>query len=687
MIHFLLARHSHGVGFAFGPWSQPEPLEVQTVWRNGSASFTRGAYSTANATFASGSLITPGGAVFHFSDAFSDVGASAFTVSRAVTVAAAGDPLEYAFSTRFTLPAPPSLAAAPRELFIPGVSYENASALLPRGALAGDPFAAHVLVREDRLPLPLVAAVWAGAGAASLLHLRPDGRTLPNEDFTARIVDGGLQFGSLGVVNAAAAGASFPAPALAFEYPGSEGDRTYVYDPSKGGWANRSHPLTPGFSAHAYVLRFSWAADGGGGFHGAARGAWRGAWAALSPPRPPAPPPAALYAAGMDVLSHYAAAPYRGVSALPFEARLPDGAVVDPSSQMGFVGRALPAAALLLFDALVARPNATRASAAAAVADVWAESAPTPCGAVRTWFDVAPGGALTWRAQPAAYHGSLRIMCDGMKGLVDAAVVAGRARGGAWLTAAARFGDFLVAAQRPDGSLAAAYGPACEPLSGDVRQTAFAVPLLLALANATGRASYGAAAARAGAFAAALFGAGPWAYAGGAPDNPDVPDREAGWLHAQAFLALFDATGDATWLVPAARAADYAETWVFGWAVPIPCAQVPSNAFPCSRSTLGASLIAAGQSGADNFMAVAWWVYVRLGKALGDDHYVEVGEFLYAATAQVTDYDGTLGYAMPGLLHEAFTPSVRRGSGVFDWLPWLTTNILEPLVASMLGKT
>jgi hypothetical protein len=299
---------------------------------------------------------------------------------------------------------------------------------------------------------------------------------------------------------------------------------------------------------------------------------------------------------------------------------------------------------------------------------------------VRTWFDVSPAGALSWRAQPAAYQGALRIMCDGMKGLVDAArAVAPPARGAAWLAAAARFGDFLLRAAAADGALFAAYGPDCAPLSGDTRQTAFAVPFLLALANATGDARYAAAAAAAGAYAAARFGAPPWAYAGGAPDNPDVPDREAGWLHAAAFLALHAATGDAAWLAPAARAADFAETWVFGWAVPVPCAQAPPNAFPCSRASLGASLIATGQSGADNYMAVAWRGFARLGELLGDAHYADVAGFLRAAAAQPTDFDGTLGYALPALMNEAWTPSVRRGAGVASWLPWLTCNILEPL--------
>jgi len=605
-----------------------------------------------------------------------------------VEVMATGDAAEVAFATQFTLPAPATLSSQRRALFIPGVSYANASELLPPGALAGDPTAAHILIREDRLPLPLVAAVFPDAGgAARLMHLRPDGSTIPNEDFTARIVSDGLQFGSVGVVNTPADG-PLPQLSLAFQFPGSEGDRTYVYDPSHGGWANRSHPLQPSFS-HTYTLHLSWAdtptgSDSGDAFYLAARDAWRNAFTAFAPLQPPAPAPSQLYAMGMDLLARYGSS-YHAVAAMPFQAQLPDGAVVDASSQMGFVGRALPAAALLLYDAVVVRPNATRAVQAAAIVDVWADRAPTACGTVRTWFDIDQSGSgnVTWRQQPASYQGSLRIMCDGMQGLVDAVRIVPPPRSAAWLAAAVGFAEFLVGtAQAADGSFASAWDWNCEPLTVDTHQTAFAVPFLLAVANVTGNARYSAAAARAGAWAAAQAQGG-FVYVGGAVDNPNVPDREAGWLHVQAFLALYDATGNGSWLSPAAQAAAYAETFIYAWNVPLPCTQQPPNAYPCTRTSLGASIIATGQSGADNYMSIAWFDLARLGALLGDSHFVAVGSWLYAATTQATDWDGSLGYALPGLLNEAWTASVRRGAGVYSWLPWLTVNLLQPLVQGM----
>ena len=63
------------------------------------------------------------------------------------------------------------------------------------------------------------------------------------------------------------------------------------------------------------------------------------------------------------------------------------------------------------------------------------------------------------------------------------------------------------------------------------------IPFLVALSAATGDPRYGEAAARAGAFAAERMGAS-FHYIGGACDNPNVLDKEAGVLAMQAFLSL-----------------------------------------------------------------------------------------------------------------------------------------------------
>jgi len=670
-----------------GNWSQPFPLELQTVWKNGTVAWTRGPYSSTSGLRANGTLISPGGAILLFTDIYDNVSTTAFLFNRTVVVLSTGDSAETSFATQFSLPAPAALATQQWELFIPGVSYQDAGCLLPSGALAGDPNASNILIREDRLPLPLVSAIFPDSGCAvRLLHVHPNGSTIPNENTSARIVSTELQFGSMGVMNVPH-GSVFNR-SLVFQFPGSEGDRTYV--PYRhAGWANRSHPLEPSFS-HSYSLHFSWsdtARGPGGTFYQSARSAWRDAFAAYAPPDPPAPLPSQLYSDCIDALANFGIS-YYDVAAMPFQAQLPDGTVVDTSSQMGFVGRALPAAALMLYDAVVKRPNASRASQAAAIVDIWASRAITSCGMVRTWFDIDKSGSgnVSWRQEPDSYQGALRIMCDGMKGLVDAVRLVPSARSSSWLSAAVRFGDFLVnTAQAANGSFASSWSWDCLPVTSDTGQTAYVVPFLLALTNVTGDMRYSKSAIRAGAFALTAS-QDHFVYRGGAVDNPDVPDKESGWLHVQAFLALYDATGNQSWLAPAAQAATYAETFIYAWNVPLPCVQTPPNAYPCTRTSLGASIIATGQSGVDNFMAVAWYDFIRLGSLLGDPHFVSLGSWLYKASSQPMDWDGTLGYALPALLNEAWTTSVRRGAGVFSWLPWLTTNVLEPLVQEQMFR-
>ena len=72
----------------------------------------------------------------------------------------------------------------------------------------------------------------------------------------------------------------------------------------------------------------------------------------------------------------------------------------------------------------------------------------------------------------------------------------------------------------------------------------------------------------------------------------------------RAFVALYDATDDRTWIAPGEQAALFIETWIYAWAVPLNKNDAKAI-YQASRSTLGVSLTTSGQSGADNFMAEA----------------------------------------------------------------------------------
>jgi hypothetical protein len=696
------------VGIDMG-WRQPNPLQLEIAGAAGDSVWLRVGYSTVDAVggaSATGTVVSARGSRFHIADNFSVTAGIGFVVRRRVTVTAAGEG-DIGFASRFSLVSDAAVSLRQREFFMPGVWYLHSQALAPAGALAGDLDAPAVLVREDRLPLPMVMVREPGSGATlSLVHRQPNGASFTGENFAKRIVDSRMQFGSVGVLSGAG---SSPAGRLevALQFPGSEGSRTYIC--CHADWANRSHPVQPDFE-HSYQVRLT--LDPGGPSHsygGAVRAAWREAFAEAAPQLPVHADMAKVYRSGIDLLSTVSL-DYHGTRVVPFAVMIPNGTVTDTSSQMGFVGKALPAAALMVRDAL-ARGDQARLDAAVAVVDVWVKQSMTASGVLKTWFNTcqpsphanggrcppgAPvGGPLRWRAD-SPYGGHLRIMSDGAIGVLHSWSLMQRQRQkqrhGAtasttqsspdpkpeWLAFARRHGDFLVRAQQDDGSIAGEWSWDGQVSGNFTNVSDHPIPLLLALHNATGAAEYLNAALAAGRFSAAQMAA-TFAYIGGACDNPNVLDKEAGALALRAFVALFDATGDRSWLAPAQQAALFTETWTMAWSVPLN-RDDPSAIYPASRTTLGASLIATGQSGADNFMAYAVYDFYRLYDATRDKHYLRFAEFLQDATKQVMDWDGSLGYAYPGLMNEAMRLAPPRGHGVYKWLPWLTVVMLEPMV-------
>lgn len=544
--------------------------------------------------------------------------------------------------------------------------YLGSERTVPEDAIAGDLDAADILVREDRLSVPMILVRDPSDGSTfEMVHLEPDGATFAGEDFPPRLVDARMQFGALGLRNDAGISA-------VFQFPGSEGDRTYIGGRHQG-WANRSHPLTVGL-IQEYKLRLTLRTSTS--YASAVQQSWRAAFDEAAPTAPK-PNLEAVYSQGMDLLASVIGI-YDGGWSVPFRATVPDGVVDDYSSQMGFTGKALPAAALLLRSALELG-DAARQAAAEAVVDFWTTEAMTPSGQPRTWYDIS-NGEITWRSGP--YHGHVRIASEGAVGALAAWRLLPKE---GWLGFARRYGDFLVAHQNDDGSIFGEWttdGQVFE--GGDFRNAAdHAIPLLVELYNVTAEPSYKTAAFRAGEFSLRTMHK-PYSYVGGACDNANVLDKEAGYLALRAFMSLHDlatSEGDdpVRWLEAAAQAATFIETWTYIWAPPLP--DDPEVVFPAGRSTVGSSLIATGQSGADNFLAIAVFDFFRLFHLTGDEHFLDFARFLEHSTKQILDWDESLGYKFPGLMNEAVTVGPpRRGHGVQKWLPWLTCAVLEPLV-------
>lgn len=225
---------------------------------------------------------------------------------------------------------------------MPGVWYKD-NAHVPPGALAGRLTDRFFYFREDRLPLPLVMQRDRRSGVTlTLTHLGGDPTTFAGEDGLGRLTDARLQFGSVGITNT-------DGPAPTFLFPGTEGARTYTYGspPIGDRWAYRSHPVRVGVP-HSYRLLIQ--AGRAPDFPTALRRAWRTAYTLQDPPVIKVDL-AKVHQDGVGLLGQVTRA-YHGVISVPFAAAVPDGKVVDTSSQMGFVGQALPAAALLLQGSL-----------------------------------------------------------------------------------------------------------------------------------------------------------------------------------------------------------------------------------------------------------------------------------------------------------------------------------------------
>lgn len=210
------------------------------------------------------------------------------------------------------------------------------------------------------------------------------------------------------------------------------------------------------------------------------------------------------------------------------------------------------------------------------------------------------------------------------------------------------------------------------------------IRFLAQLYKATGDARYRDAAVKAGNFAVTrTFGVGR--YVGGTTDTPNILDREGGIIATRAALALFDATGDRSWLKWARQAAIFSETWTYAYNFPIVGAPPAQQNGP-----IGMSMISTGQSGADISASLLSYDLFRLYlfDPTNDDHFRDMARLVESTTKYATQLPGVAaqayGYGHDGLVGEANSWWTMRGNAsgtgsAYQWLPWLTNAQLDPL--------
>ena len=175
-------------------------------------------------------------------------------------------------------------------------------------------------------------------------------------------------------------------------------------------------------------------------------------------------------------------------------------------------------------------------------------------------------------------------------------------------------------------------------------------------------------------------------YVGGTSDNPNITDKEAGMLSMEAFLSLYDATKEPKWLERAKAAADYAESWIWIWNLPMPVDADDANLhWKKGVPTIGLQGITArGAGGADEYLDWAAPSYAKLFKYTNDSHYLDVARILLHDTKSMVAIPGRL-YDLKGIgwQQENFRmgPGMNgRGVGAHRfWLPWISANHLHSI--------
>ena len=479
-VHLSFSRQV-GSRFAF---ETTTPLSLYILDKSGSPSWSSGEYTsirqTGDSLVCTGEIHSKTGSVFAFTDIYSKTGTrNSFVISRQVEVARVGD--DAGFLSRFSLHSSSNLAS--HDFFIPGIWYGN-NELARRGAMGTSPNHDYFIIREDRMPLPLVM----------MRHKRQRGHNHTGSYRTQRfkllaglhrgaVIDERIQLAALGVF-------SRENTAVSLYYPAAEGERSYIRrsvrnrgNRGSGRWVERFHPVEQDVK-HRYKVLVNLSEQHG--FPVAMRHAWRVAYQNVRPPIVKADIPA-CYDASINLIADWSKTTNRAPG-LPFRLRLPEGDLEDAekvSYQMGFVGQQIPLAYHLLRYGLLNNAPKIRRKGEVMV-DFWAANSPTDDGLPRTWFNTFP--KPHWRR----YNTYMRGASDGMVGALmawDIMQKYGHSKP-QWISFCTGFGNWLVKHQNDDGSWFREYHWDSTPAHRGKGNTTQPIPFLVDLWKATGNDEY-----------------------------------------------------------------------------------------------------------------------------------------------------------------------------------------------------
>ena len=473
---------------------------------------------------------------------------------------------------------------------------------------------------------------------------------------------------------------------VGFWYPGSEGEVTYAGNTYPGGqlhkWRRRYHPIQDGL-----VDRFEVAFRIGRNedYVACRTAAWRWAWETLKPKAIELDIPAARRCL-VDVLARNVVEK-EGRAGIPtfVDAVSHDLARADRKAIMGFCGKNLEAANFLLQEAALdesLRGQRLRRQGEAIIASFLRLKVSPPAGEGFDLVDGSPRFAIGDREV------FLRSFGDDIKALLKA-YQRERSLGRnhpQWLAWCRQFADWLLGQQQPSGGFPRSWTPGeGRVVSASPNATFNAVPLLVMLHRITGQASYLAAARRAADFSW-TNGQCRGCFVGGTIDNPDVLDKEAGASRWRPTWPSTRRLARRNGVDRAAAAANFAETWIYCWNVPMAADEDDARLhWKRGVSTVGLQLIATGHSLVDAYMAFDADQYARLYRYTGDRHDLEVARILlYNTKGMLAMPDRPYDLGSPGWQQEHWSLASRRGYGLHrGWLPWVATSQLKGIFGVM----
>jgi len=715
--------------------TQPKPAQIE-IYRGGDdvrqiAAGYQSVQTGTGVVVARANVDGGGEASFVIDDRW-QISGNVLSLSRTVTVT--GTEENAGFYSAIRLVTAPAITWPDADYFAPGVLYGDPTYdgdNSPGGVL--NDRARRFALREDELSAPLFALSFRDGRWAAVMDMAPRGDTTWAETTapaTTHVIDERIQFGALGAREAPDGGVEF-----GFWFPGTTSEFTGGFQsPPAPVVRRRYHPVKAGFS-QSYRVGFRFGQ--GASFPGMERDAWRWAWETLKPPAMhldlevvrrvltdhladhvltvddrtgvpflfdavtgnpgsyrnwsryhdsfPTPP---RRPANVPVTAHELN-PEKSAELAAWARNV--GVDVDPKANeleqwpkviMGFVSKGIEVADQLLIEAdRDPGPRGQRMRKdGLAIINSFIRLVPMspPAG---EGFNLWTGKADSWAGDTM----TLRGPSEGMRTLLDAyrrENQHGREHTD-WLQWCQQFADWLLTQQRQDGSFPRSWqGGTGKVLEVSGTSSYNPVPMLVKLSQETGQKRYLEAAIRAADYVWDNYGS-RGVFVGGTTDNPNITDKEAGMLSLEAFLDLYEATGDPKWLERAKAAGNYTESWIWIWNVPMPLGAIDSDLnWKRGVPTVGVQGITArGPGGVDEYLDWAAPAYARLYKYTNDPHYLDVARILLLDTKSMLALPGrTYDLLGPGWQQEHWGMAMNRGFGTHrSWLPWVSVNHLHSI--------